>query len=168
MAKPKPFASDGTLNVIIETPRGMRNKFKYEPRQRVYSLSSVLPAGSVFPYDFGFTPGTKAPDGDPIDVLLLMDEAAFPGCHVKARLVGIIEAEQTENGQTFRNDRLLAVAVEAHDYRHIHAPKDINTNLLKEIEHFFISYNETRGRRFKLLRVRGPKRARRAIEEYRT
>jgi inorganic pyrophosphatase len=63
--------------VIIETPAGRRNKFAFDPDQAIFALKKVLPAGMVFPYDFGFVPQALAPDGDPIDVLLLMDEPAF-------------------------------------------------------------------------------------------
>jgi inorganic pyrophosphatase len=158
--------------VVVETPRGCRNKFKYEPQRKQFTLSKVLPAGSAFPYDFGFIPNTQAEDGDPIDVLMLMDEPAFPGCIVSARLVGVIEAEQTEaDGTTVRNDRLVAVADEAHDYRNIHSLKDVNDNLLKELEHFFVSYHEMHGNTFRILDLRGPKRAwkrlQKASEKYR-
>ena len=101
----------------------------------------------------------KAPDGDPLDVLLLMDEPAFTGCLVRARVIGVLEAEQTEDGKTVRNDRIIAVAEDAHDYADFKSLKDINDNLLKELERFFISYNETRGKTFRLLAARGPKRA---------
>ena len=156
---------DFKLVVVIETPRGCRNKFKFDAETNSFSLSSVLPAGAVFPYDFGFVPGTKASDGDPLDVLLLMDEPAFPGCRVKARLIGIIEAEQSEDGQRIRNDRVLAVADEAHDYRDIRSPEDLNHNLLRELEHFFVSYNQARGKKFKLLGVHGPRKALKALRE---
>jgi inorganic pyrophosphatase len=69
---------DGLLQVIIETPAGSRNKFAFDPDQKIFALKKVLPAGMSFPYDFGFLPQTLAPDGDPLDVLLLMDEPAFP------------------------------------------------------------------------------------------
>jgi inorganic pyrophosphatase len=95
--------------VIVETPRGCRNKFAYDPEQSIFALKTVLPAGMVFPYDFGFLPSTLAPDGDPIDGLLLMDEPAFSGCAVKARLVGVIEGKQVDGKTTTRNDRLVAV-----------------------------------------------------------
>lgn len=155
------------LRVIVETPRGYRNKFKFEPGEHAFSLSSVLPAGTIFPYDFGFVPNTKAADGDPLDVLLLMDEPAFPGCRVEARLVGVIEAEQTEAGKTIRNDRLLAVATAAHDYQDIRSASDLNSNLEHELEHFFKSYNDMRGRRFKLLGVHGPRRAQKLLKKSR-
>jgi inorganic pyrophosphatase len=68
---------DGLLRVIIETPAGSRNKFAFDPHQKIFALKKVLPAGMSFPYDFGFLPQTLAPDGDPLDVLLLMDEQPF-------------------------------------------------------------------------------------------
>src|ERR1700674_291286 len=84
------------IQVIIETPKGSRNKYAFDPEQKVFQLKKVLPAGMAFPYDFGFIPRTKGGDGDPVDVLVLMDEPAFPGVVVKCRLVGIIEGEQYE------------------------------------------------------------------------
>ena len=100
---------DGIIQVIIETPKGSRNNFAFDGEQNIFTVKAVLPAGMSFPYDFGFLPRTLAPDGDPIDVLLLMDEPAFPGIAVRARLIGIIEGEQTD-GKKIRNDRLIAVA----------------------------------------------------------
>src|SRR5579864_1431362 len=82
-----------SLRVVIETPKRSRNKFKYDPDLGSYRLNSVLSEGMVFPYDFGFVPQTKAQDGDPLDVLLLMDEPAFTGCIVEARIVGVLEGE---------------------------------------------------------------------------
>jgi inorganic pyrophosphatase len=84
------------VKVIIETPKGSRNKFKYDPALRMFKLSKVLPEGMVFPYDFGFVPSTKGDDGDPVDVLVLMDEPTFPGCLLECRLVGVLEAGQEE------------------------------------------------------------------------
>lgn len=161
----EPFASKKTVNVIIETPKGKRNKFDFDPNLQLFKLGKVLPAGAAFPYDFGFIPGTKAQDGDPIDVLLLMDESAFPGCLVEARLVGVIEAEQVEEGETIRNDRLVAVAKDAHDYQDIKSLGDVNKSLLEELEHFFKSYNEAQGREFHLLAAKGPQAARKLLNK---
>jgi inorganic pyrophosphatase len=157
--------SDGNVTVVIETPKGSRNKFKYDQQKNVFRLSGVLAVGSSFPYDFGSIPSTKAPDGDPIDVLLLMDEPAFPGCLIDARLIGVIEAEQTENGKTTRNDRLIAVAALSSDYSEMRSLRDVNPHLIEEIKHFFVSYNEARGKKFKPLGVFGPKRAMKLVEE---
>src|SRR5579872_4139776 len=86
------------IHVIIETPKGSRNKYAFDPELRVFRLTRVLPVGMEFPYDFGFVPSTKAEDGDPIDVLVLMDEPAFPGVLLKCRPIGVIEGEQGKKG----------------------------------------------------------------------
>jgi inorganic pyrophosphatase len=136
------------LNVIIETPKGSRNKYKYDPKNGLFKLSKVLPAGSTFPYDFGYIPSTEGQDGDPLDVLILMDEATFPGCFIQARLIGAIQAEQHEKQHAKRNDRLIAVAVCSHDQHNIDALDHLNEHLVTEIEHFFVSYHELEGEEF--------------------
>lgn len=154
------------LNVIIETPKGSRNKYTYDEEHELFRLGGVLPAGAVFPFDFGFLPNTLGGDGDPLDVLVLMDESAFAGCLLRARLVGVIEAEQTEeDGETTRNDRLIAVAADSRDHRHITSLEDLNKNLVDEIEHFFVSYNEIKGKSFRALGRFGPERAQRLVRE---
>jgi inorganic pyrophosphatase len=148
------------ITVVIETPKGCRNKFKYRPDAGTFELGKVLPAGATFPFDFGFVPRTLAEDGDPLDAMVLMDEPAFPGCIVTARLIGVIEAEQTKkHGVTVRNDRLLAVADAARDYGQLRKAKDLDPVLVQEYEHFFISYHAIKGRQFQVLDVRGPRRA---------
>src|SRR5687767_782444 len=87
---------NGFLNVIVETPKGSRNKYNFDFELGLFRLKKVLPAGAVFPFDFGFIPSTCGDDGDPLDVLLLMDEPAFAGCVVEARLLGAMEASQTK------------------------------------------------------------------------
>ncbi len=120
--------------------------------------------GAVFPFDFGFVPSTKGQDGDPLDVLVLMDEPAFAGCLVQSRLIGVIEAEQTENGQPERNDRLIAVAAESRDHADITSIHQLSDNMLNEIEHFFISYNAAKGREFKPLGRYASERARKLVD----
>lgn len=166
-SKLRPSARTSDLQVVIETPKGSRNKFKWDPNLGLFALSGVLPMGATFPFDFGFVPFTRAPDGDPLDVLVLMDEPAFAGCVVPIRLVGVIEAEQTENGATMRNDRLIAVSSVSRDHRDICDLSDLNTNMLHEIEHFFVSYNTAKGQEFKILGRHGPARAQQLVAEAR-
>jgi inorganic pyrophosphatase len=156
-----------SLRVVIETPKGSRNKFKYDPELGTYRLNSVLAEGMVFPYDFGFVPQTKAQDGDPLDVLLLMDVPAFTGCIVEARIVGVIEAEQTEDGRSIRNDRVLAVAAQSHVHADIKEPGDLNKNMIVELEDFFVAYNKARGKKFKLLGCKDTKTAMKLIKKSR-
>ena len=157
------FDDNGSVNAIIDTPKGSRNKFKYDEKSRLFKLGGALPLGAVFPFDFGYIPSTKGADGDPLDVLILMDEPAFPGCLVKAKLIGVIEAEQTEGKKTTRNDRLIAVAADSRNHSHVRFLGDLNGNLVHEIERFFIAYNETKGKRFKVLGRFGPDRAEKLI-----
>lgn len=157
-------AQSGDVRAIIDTPKGSRNKYKFDPDKGLFRLAGVLTAGAAFPYNFGYLPSTLGEDGDPLDVLVLMDDAAFVGCLVETRLIGVIEAEQTEEGETTRNDRLLGVASEGHLYQDLKAPDDLTPGLLHEIEHFFISYNQARGREFRVLGRSGPERARQLVE----
>ncbi len=153
------------VHVVIETPKNCRNKYKFEPAMKAFTLSNVLPEGMAFPYDFGFIPETRAQDGDPIDVLLLMDQPAFPGCVIASRLIGVIEAEQTEDGKTERNDRLIAVAEKNHSYSDLRDVADVNKTMLKDIGQFFSNYHRERGSKFKVLAFRGPKHAYRLLKK---
>jgi inorganic pyrophosphatase len=100
-------------------------------------------------------PGTHGADGDALDVLVLTDEPLFPLCLVQARLIGLIEVEQTQEGETARNDRMLAVAVGSHLHAKVSDLDDLPPTLLDEVEQFFINYNKMRGRVFKPTARRG-------------
>src|ERR1017187_6895171 len=153
-----PTTKDKAWRVVIETPRGSHNKYNLEPKLGAFELGHVLPEGMVFPYDFGFIPSTLGDDGDPLDVLLFMDQSPFVGCVVPAQLVGVIEAKQTQKeGKWERNDRLVAVPTDTHRYPHIRSMKNIETQTIQEIEDFFIAYNKERGKKFKVLAVHGPR-----------
>jgi len=156
---------DGTVQVIIETPKGSRNKFAFDPDQNIFALKKVLPAGMTFPYEFGFLPQTRAEDGDPIDVLLLMDEPAFPGCSVRGRLIGVIEGEQIDGKKKIRNDRLLAVAEANHMYANIRGLKDLPAQFLHELEDFFVNYHKLEGKEYRLLGCKGAPTALKLIKQ---
>jgi inorganic pyrophosphatase len=162
-----PFdAETGELNVVIETPKGSRNKYAYDDKLGLFVMKGVLAVGHSFPFDFGFIPQTLGGDGDPLDVLILMDEPAFVGCLIPSRLIGIIEAEQTElDGKTERNDRLIAVASNSHVHKDIKSINDLNATLVDEIEHFFVSYNEAKGKKFKSIGRFGAIKTKKIVEE---
>lgn len=157
--KPYDRAKD-EWRVIVETPKGSRNKYKFDEELAAFSLSGVLPEGMSFPYDFGFLPNTRGEDGDPLDVLILMDEPAFCGCVVQARLIGVIEARQTEPGKKpEKNDRLVAMATHCHNGRDVRSLKALDENRVNEIQEFFVSYNRVRGKKFKVTNIGGPSKA---------
>lgn len=166
LRKLKPFnRKSGNLNVVIDTPKGSRNKYAFDFKIDAYKLKTVLPHGTIFPFDFGSIPGTIADDGDPLDVLVLMDEPVFIGCLIEARLLGVIEAQQTEEGKTQRNDRLIAVAAESHTNGKLKSLRKLDSKLLSEIEHFFVSYNDARGKKFKPIGRHGFAAAKRLIKK---
>jgi inorganic pyrophosphatase len=156
---------EGAWLAVIEATQGTRHKLKYKPEWRAFVLSGVLPLGLSFPYDFGFLPSTLGDDGDPLDVLVLADEAMPPGTVAPCRLVGVIEAEQQNEGEDAeRNDRLLAVAAKSHRYGECRELRDIASGVLGEIEHFFVVYNAHKGGRYKPLARRGATAATRLVE----
>ena len=107
----------------------------------------MLPEGSAFPYDFGFIPSTLGEDGDPLDVLVLMDAPAPVGCVLTVRLIGVIEAKQRDKDKEWiENDRLLAIATHAHEHGDIKHLSDLPPRLLDEIEAFFGNYNALHGK----------------------
>jgi len=157
-------AKQCVCKAIIETPKGRRNKFDYDPDFRMFQLGGLLPEGMAFPFDFGFIPSTLADDGDPLDVMVLMDEPAHVGCLLDVRIIGVIEAQQTEKGQTTENDRLMGVAIHSYNHQHIKSLDDVDKTLLDQVEEFFISYNKSRGKKFKVRGRHGPKRAAQLID----
>ncbi len=145
----KPFAASGRVNVVIDTPRGSRAKYKYDEDAGLMLLSKMLPRGMYFPYNFGFIPGTRGEDGDALDVLVLLDEPLALGCVVTVRLVGVLGARQTEKGETVRNDRLLGVVETAYNPAEAGDIGDLPEQMLAEIEAFFVAYNQAQRRVFK-------------------
>ena len=132
------------VKVIIETPRGSRNKLKYDPATHMFKLSKVMPEGMVFPYDFGFVPETTAEDGDPLDILVLTDEPLFPGCLVDSLLIGVIEIEQQTDDAMKRNDRLIATARASLLYSNVTDLTHLNPTVERQIEAFFVNYQRVR------------------------
>jgi len=140
------------MQIIVETPRGSRNKYKFDEQSGRMKLSKVMPEGMVFPYDFGFSPETRGEDGDPLDVLILCDEPTFPGCQIDARLVGAILAQQKGAGQKeTRNDRIIAVAEASVLYASVNELFDLEPKVLKQIEEFFVNYQRVRDIEFTLM-----------------
>jgi inorganic pyrophosphatase len=155
----------GLVYVLIDTPKGSRNKYKYDEQLGLYRLSKVLPMGASFPYDFGYIPSTRAEDGDPLDILILGEEPLFPGCLVTVRLVGVIQAEQTESGRTFRNDRLVGAIETPLNRPDVDTLADLGAQRLAEIEHFFIAYNQAEGRQFTPISRHGPEVAEQCVTD---
>jgi inorganic pyrophosphatase len=154
-----PMHHDGLVVVVIETPSGTGNKLKFDEELGVYRLDRVLPAGMTFPFEFGFVPQTQAEDGDPIDVVVLLDSAVDTGCVVQARLIGVIEGEQQEHGKRswHRNDRLVAVAGGPKGHAGLRSIDEVDPFRLQAIESFFANYHALDGDQFHVIARRGPR-----------
>lgn len=136
---------------MVESPKGYNQKFDFDPKENRFRLSKVLPAGLVFPFDFGMIPGTQGEDGDPLDIVVIAESGTFPGCLIDCRLIGAIQAEQTErNGEAMRNDRLIGVSGVSQQFAEVRSLDDMPAAILNQVEAFFKNYNEQAGKQFKV------------------
>ncbi len=169
MKLPEAFADkqQNLINVVVETPKGSRNKFAYDEASGFFRLRKILPAGTAFPLDFGFIPHTRGEDGDPLDVLVLMEQSTYPGCLLECRVIGVILAEQLDKGKTtpVRNDRILAIPDVSEDYIHIKTIEEIGKHRLNDLIHFFQYYRMMSGGEFNCLGTEGAATALSIIEK---
>jgi inorganic pyrophosphatase len=158
----KPRGRDGSVNVLIEIPRGSRNKYEYDEELEVIALNRTLYSAVHFPTDYGFVPGTQASDGDPIDALVMVEEPTFPGCLIRVRLIGVLTIEDQEGT---KEPRLLAVPIEEPRFAEYKDIQDVPSHLLKEIENFFDIYKELEGKEVNARGWHGAKQAEKALEK---
>lgn len=156
-----PVASDGTLRIVIDTPKGNRNKYKWDEELGLFRLTKILPPGFAFPWNYGFLPQTRSDDGDPLDAIVFMEEPAFCGCVIPARVRGVIVMESDGD----RNDRILASPAGEHEDRIYE--ETLPDRLFEEISVFFEGYHRLRGETTKTLSRGGPEEAMRIIEQAR-
>lgn len=146
---------DGTFNVVVESPRGSTLKLKYEPGWETMSVSRPLPAGLLFPFDWGFVPSTRGADHDPVDAFLMWDVPAFPGVVVACRPLGVLQVEQNaanfDPSARVRNDRVLAIPTESRREHHWTSFRDIGDRLREECVQFTLAAAALEGKDVKVL-----------------
>lgn len=157
MKLPQTFVSNtDRINAVIETPKGCAAKYNFDEETGLFKLKKILPEGLVFPFHFGFIPQTIAEDGDPIDVLVLMDEPSWPGCYIECRVIGNIKAQQhRSNNPVVRNDRIVAAAVESCRFKMIKELSSLDAAFINEIINFFISYTRPEDKNFRVMGKQG-------------
>jgi inorganic pyrophosphatase len=138
-----------TITVVVETPKGSTQKYDFDPEKKWFKLKKIMPAGMVFPFDFGFIPDTKGEDGDPLDIIVISEFRSFPGCVMDCRVIGAITAQQTEKGKTVRNDRFIAIPEESLLFANINSLADLAPDVIEQLEKFFMNYNELAEKKFK-------------------
>ncbi len=130
--------NDLVYEVLIEIPKGSRNKYEYDEERKMLRFDRMLFSSVHYPSDYGFIPNTLGEDGDPLDVLVLVNEPTFPGCLIDARPVGLF-VMYDEKG---RDDKVLCVPVSDPLWNHIYSLEQVPPHLLDEIEHFFRIYKD--------------------------
>jgi len=124
------------FDVVIEIPRGSRNKYEYDHDRHVIRLDRRLFSATVYPTDYGFVPDTLAEDGDPLDVLVLLEDPTFPGCWVEVRAVGVFWMEDEKGADA----KIICVPARDPTFDDVHDIDDVLPRLRDEIEHFFEVY----------------------------
>jgi len=135
------------VNAVIEVPKGSRNKYEYDKDKESFVLDRVLYSPVMYPADYGFIPKSTYYDGDPMDILVLMEHATFPGCIIESRPIGIMG--MIDGGD--KDYKILAVPVNDPRFEDINDINDIPKHLLKEIEHFFSVYKNLEGKKVEVL-----------------
>jgi inorganic pyrophosphatase len=159
------FAEDGDVHVVVETPRGSRAKFAYDPKLETFTLTKSLLVGLTYPYDWGFVPSTKADDGDPIDIMVIHDATTFPGLVLTCRVIGILQIKQKTKGKVERNDRLFAVPRQSHAEQALRDVRDLSKPIQDELEKFFAATDELEDKKLQVVGWKGPKIAQSAIKD---
>jgi inorganic pyrophosphatase len=147
------------VEVVVEIPRGSRNKYEFDEAARVFRLDRVLASAVHYNFDYGFIEGTRADDGDHTDALLLIDEPTFPGCHVWARPIGVLEMRD-DKGMDFK---VLCVCVDDLHQAHVERLEQVRPHRLVEIEHFFETYKALEDKTVEVVGWRGEGRAREVL-----
>lgn len=134
------------MDIIIETPKGSRQKYSFDKETRLFRLKKVLPPGLVFPFDFGFIPGTQGEDGDPLDILVLSEFHGFPGCIMDVRIVGCLQATQTTGKRKYRNDRFIGILEQSNAFDRFMSLEELPDTLIDSLKLFFTTYLQTEGK----------------------
>src|SRR5471032_3249524 len=131
------------VNAVIEIPRDSVNKYEYDKELHVFRLDRTLFSPVHYPGDYGFVPGTIAPDDDPVDILALVEEPSFAGCLIEVRPIGVLNMID----QDLSDQKVLAVPNRNPRYDEVHSMDGIFAHVRLEIEHFFTIYKELEGRK---------------------
>src|SRR2546421_11262115 len=151
------------VNAVIEIPRGDTNKYEYDKRLHVFRLDRNLYSPVHYPGDYGFIPSTLSRDGDPLDVLVLVDASSFPGCLMTVRPIGMLE--MIDQGK--EDEKILAVGTNNPIFTSIEDYEQLYPHLLLEIEHFFTVYKELEAKSTKIVGWQDAKKARAVVVESR-
>lgn len=146
--------------IVIETPKGSREKYHFDTEISQFKLKKLLPLGMIFPYDFGFIPGTHGADGDPLDAMVISEFDSFPGCRIECRLIGALLASQSEKQKKIRNDRFFFIPEDSVLFAHIRSITQFSKKHNDQLRDFFINYNKAEDKIFNPIRFISAEQAR--------
>ena len=160
------FSEERTLHFVVESPRGARVKIKYDPKLRAFKVARPLTTGLRYPYDWGFIPGTRGPDGDPVDAMVFSDFATYPGVVIECRPLGVIHLEQKRKRAAGRerNDRIIVIPVKMARFESFRKPSDLPVRWRQELEEFFLAATRFEKKEAEILGWSGPAEAKRLIK----
>jgi inorganic pyrophosphatase len=164
LAKLPTWADKTHIHAVVETPRGSHCKLEFDPKLRAFTLAKPLMAGLIYPYDWGFIPSTRAPDGDPLDVLVIHDAGTYPGLVLCCRPIGILEVLQINKGEKERNDRIFAVPDRSPFEGELQDVRKLPARAVRELEKFFEATDALEHKKLEFLGWRGPTQAVKAIK----
>ena len=160
------YNENGSVHAVVEAPKGSLIKLKYEIKLGVFTVAHSLPLGLSYPFDWGFVPSTQAPDGDPLDILILHEGSTYPGVVLPCRPLGVVEMDQEEqDGKRDRNDRVIVTPAWRNRVGEFENASDLPERLREEIEQFFLSTAFFTAKKPKILGWKGPKRASSIIKQ---
>jgi inorganic pyrophosphatase len=161
LALPVGDGAPDEVNAVIEIPRGQTNKYEYDKQLHVFRLDRNLYSPVHYPGDYGFIPSTLSDDGDPLDVLVLVDAPSFTGCVMSVRSVGMLE--MIDQGKA--DEKVLAVGVNNPIYKNVKDYSELYPHILLEIEHFFSIYKELEAKTTRIVGWQDAERSREMISE---
>ena len=156
------FSSDGHVNVFVEIPKDSQNKYEYDEELGMIVLDRILHSSVHYPTDYGFVPGTRGADGEPLDAMVIVDKSTFPGCLVETRLVGVLTIQSTDGRP---EQKLLGVPVWEPRFAEYEDVSDVPEHQLREIEHFFEVFKDLEGSNIGVVGWEGAREAEGLLEE---
>jgi inorganic pyrophosphatase len=154
-----------SIDIVIETIKHSSVKYKYDAPLSCFKVKKILPMGMVFPYHFGFIPGTRGEDGDPLDAMVISESSSFTGAHLACRLIGALLASQSERGRTTRNDRYFFIPIDSIVFAHIKTLNDFGSKHNNQLKDFFTNYNLAENKKFTPIKIIAPAQAQALIKK---
>lgn len=153
------------ITVIIETPRNTQGKYVFDPMNQCYKLKKILPLGMSFPYDFGMIENTIAEDGDPADAMVITECITYPGVRLTCRIIGSLQAKQSEQGISVRNDRYFVVPTDSVLFEHITEIRDFSKQHNQQLQDFFINYLKAENKKLTSIRYMNSSNATKTLQK---